>query len=175
MAPLAPETLVKDAQEQGLAFLVIGGHAINAYGYARTTLDLDFLVAEDDFDRWRDHLLAQGYKNVRRGPSFGHFRGDNLYPVDLQVVDRSTFETINSRRQMRSGGFPVPAPLHLIALKAHALKNAQRAALGKDLHDIVSLARSCDIPWSDPEFQRVLERYADAATFRKLRKAFAPS
>jgi hypothetical protein len=42
------ESLRKEASEAGLDWLVIGGHAAIAYGFARTTSDLDLLVRKTD-------------------------------------------------------------------------------------------------------------------------------
>ena len=40
------------AEQLGLKYLVIGGHAVNAYGEPRTTVDVDFLVCKDDRQSW---------------------------------------------------------------------------------------------------------------------------
>ena len=32
----------------GVEFLMIGGHAVNHYGYSRATLDVDFMIAASD-------------------------------------------------------------------------------------------------------------------------------
>ena len=53
------------------------------------------------------------------------------------------------------------SPLHLIALKLHALNNDARAAQGKDLPDIIGLIRACDLDTESLEFQAILDRYAN--------------
>jgi len=41
------------SRQLGLPVLLIGGHAVNFYGYNRTALDVDFLIAGDSFPAWR--------------------------------------------------------------------------------------------------------------------------
>ena len=42
------EMLARESKARGLPFLIIGGHAVNAYGYSRFTKDLDILVQATD-------------------------------------------------------------------------------------------------------------------------------
>lgn len=166
------------SSETGLGMLVIGGHAVNAYGYTRTTLDLDFLVCADDLAAWRTKLESFGYRWVGQTSVFAKFlpeKGSSaLFPVDLMLVDRSTYELMASRQRLMSFGqvsLPVPAPLHLIALKLHAMRNAERRMSGKDLPDILQILRICNIDPNEAAFQAVLDRHANDET-RSLLKSF---
>ena len=169
------EELVRGAGDAGLAFLLVGGHAVNAYGYQRTTLDVDLLVAESTLDAWRAYWERHGYRCVHATDAFCQFRTEDeqaRFPVDLMVVSDETFDKLRSREQRRAVGgatLPVPDPLHLIALKLHALRNEERARLGKDVSDIGGLISSCGIDTSDVEFRDILERYADEETRREIK------
>jgi hypothetical protein len=80
------------------------------------------------------------------------------------IVTEATYEKIASRRQSKAIGgaeLDVPDPLHLIALKLHALKNHARATQGKDLPDIIGLIRACDLDTESIEFQSILDLYAN--------------
>jgi hypothetical protein len=55
----------------------------------------------------------------------------------------------------------LPKPIHLIALKLHAMKNPVRLRQGKDLLDILNLVSLCKIDIEGQEFQGVLDRYAN--------------
>ena len=46
---------------QGLPFLIIGGHAVNAHGFARFTKDLDLLIRRIDVEKWLASLKMDGY------------------------------------------------------------------------------------------------------------------
>jgi hypothetical protein len=55
----------------------------------------------------------------------------------------------------------LPKPIHLIALKLHAMKSPVRLRQGKDLLDILNLVSLCKIDIEGQEFQGVLDRYAN--------------
>ena len=47
------EQLAREAQDASLTFMLVGGHAVNAYGYQRTKLDVYLLIAESALGAWR--------------------------------------------------------------------------------------------------------------------------
>lgn len=157
----------RDAHDEGLRFLIVGGHAVNAYGYERTTLDADVLVEDTALSRWRLFWERRGYRCVHATEAFCQFRSSDVtlrYPVDLMIVGSATFEKLWARQEKRRIGdavLGIPHPLHLIALKLHAMRNEARARQGKDLPDILGLIRHCDIDTESLEFKEVLSRYAD--------------
>ena len=161
------ERLAREAEDASLTFMVVGGHAVNAYGYQRTTIDVDLLIAESALGTWRTFWERRGYRCVHTTDAFCQFRTADeteRFPVDLMVVSDETFGKLRSKEQRRAVGgctLPVPSPLHLIALKLHALSNKERARQGMDLPDIIGLIRGCGIDTQDVELQEILERYAD--------------
>jgi len=161
------------AERAGLPLILIGGHAVNALGYERTTLDIDFLVLVDDLPRWKTTLLAAGFSVTREIPNFAQFAPADVtgLRLDLMSVDQSTFSKIESASQVLQYGhrdIRVPSVLHLIALKLHALKNPAREELGKDYGDILALIRRHGVDTFSADFQTVLERYATPAIRVKL-------
>ena len=46
------------AEQLGLKYLVIGGHAVNAYATVRATVDVDLLVCRDDVEKWTELVKA---------------------------------------------------------------------------------------------------------------------
>ena len=159
------------SERKGLPVLVIGGHAVNSYGYTRTTLDADFLICDEDLAAWRQALEEFGYQWKGQTDTFVHFepvdaRPDAL-PADLMLVNRETFSRLNKDRQealFGSSQLAAPHPLHLIALKLHAMKNGDRRRTGKDLVDIVQLIRLCEIDTTSVGFQQIVEKYANQPT-----------
>ncbi len=169
------------AERNNARILVIGGHAINAYGYNRTTVDFDFVIPGPTLSIWRDELQAMGYRWRSETRVFAQFsapEGDNpSFPIDLMFVDEGTFEKLwTEARVLDFAGVSLraPKPTHLIALKLHALKNPARAARGKDLPDIVQLMRIAELDLADPELEAILRRYADERTIELLRKLTEP-
>lgn len=67
------------------------------------------------------------------------------------------------RRRVRVAGV-----LHLIALKLHALRNADRALLAKDYVDILSLIRRNALSPASPELLEILNRYATDSIRKRL-------
>lgn len=55
---------VDAAKAAGLEFLLIGGHAGNARGYERTTLDFDCLIAGHDLGAWSEILEGRDYRLI---------------------------------------------------------------------------------------------------------------
>lgn len=156
---------------EGLAVLVIGGHAVNAYGYTRTTVDVDFLVAVESFPEWRAVFESVGYRWAGQTETFARMdppiTDPPLLPVDVMLVSTETFFKLYAERQMLDFGgsrLPVPKPLNLIALKLHAMRNPERLKKGKDLPDILNLISVCQIDTKSRDFLEVLSRYASDET-----------
>jgi len=158
---------VDAATAAGLDFLLIGGHAVNARGYLRTTLDYDFLLASRDLRRWSEilaeadyHLIAPEHPIV----AFAQFQpreGDG-FRVDLMLVDDATFAKLLAGSEWLDYGHRrvrVIGILHLIALKLHALHEEHRELLGKDYLDIFTLIRRNGIDIHSAEFQEILNRH----------------
>jgi hypothetical protein len=53
---------VDAAAAADLDFLLIGGHAVNAHGFIRTTTDFDFLLASRDLRALSEILEIAGYR-----------------------------------------------------------------------------------------------------------------
>ena len=165
------EKVAEAAGSKGLALLVIGGHAVNAYGYTRTTLDVDFLVAVESFREWRPVFESAGYRWAGQTDTFARMDPPTTdppsLPVDVMLVSKETFSKLYDGRQMLDFGearLPAPNPLNLIALKLHAMRNPERFKKGKDLPDILNLISICQIDTKSREFVEVLNRYASDET-----------
>ena len=165
------EKIAEAVEREGLAVLVIGGHAVNAYGYTRTTLDVDFLVAVESFPEWRRVFESAGYRWAGQTETFARLDPPGTdppsLPVDVMLVSSETFSKLHAERQLLDFGgnrLPVPKPLNLIALKLHAMRNPERFKKGKDLPDILNLISICQIDTESREFIEVLNRYASDET-----------
>ena len=154
-----------------LPLLVIGGHAVNAYGYARTTLDVDILIAIESFSQWRPAFESLGYVWTGQTENFARLDPPSddptAFPIDVMFVSTETFAKLHAEKKELDFGaarLPVPQPMHLIALKLHAMKNPERLKKGKDLPDILNLISICEIDPLGQEFNEVLDRYANDET-----------
>jgi hypothetical protein len=129
---------VDSAAAAGLEFLLIGGHAVNARGYARTTLDFDFLIATRDLPAWGKFLDAADYKlitpEIKAFAQFDPREGEG-FRVDLMLVDAATFAKLHAGSEWLDYGrrrIRVIGVLHLMALKLHALRTESRAGSERD-------------------------------------------
>ncbi len=135
------------AQTLGLDYLVIGGHAINAYCEPRATLDVDFLIRKRDRPRWCALLAAEGFKLKHEAENFIQFSPPYgvAFRLDLMLVNDSTFTKLyGTARRMPCLGTEVLIPdiLNLIALKVHAIRHGPRERHNKDWLDIENLVRA---------------------------------
>ena len=57
----AMRKLVAALDELGIPYAIVGGMALNEYGYRRVTVDVDVLLTRDSLQRFKDHWLGRGY------------------------------------------------------------------------------------------------------------------
>ncbi len=166
-------TIQAYAEAQGLRFLVIGGHAVNCFGLARQTGDIDLLVERDQSKKWRDLLLKLDYESEQNDSNFGRYRSTYLaaWPVDLMFVDTSTFEKMFAESAIFSIGVSkvrVVSARHLALLKIHALKTYQESRYLKDYNDLTGLLRGRKAVFEEDEFRQLCSRYATLDLFNKI-------
>ncbi len=133
------------AAQNGRA-LLIGGYALQVYGVARQTVDVDCLIADAGAQGVRDILTRSGYKEVAQTEDFIRFAHPSGYlpDVDVLLVDRKVFDRMWEESRMariESAEWRIPALTHLVALKLHAIKNNPKRE-ARDLGDIVELVRA---------------------------------
>lgn len=141
--------------------LLIGGTAVQSYGMPRMTFDL------------RSALGEVGYVVDDHRPTFTRYRHmRNRRPiVDAMRVEAGTLAKLWAEsRLVTILGCPVrvPAPLHLIAMKLHALKQ-QPDREYKDWEDIRFLWEHHSASWTRDALATIIERYASEKYAAKLR------
>ena len=53
--------LSQDLDDEGIPYAVIGGMALNLWGYSRETVDVDVLLTREGLERFRERLVGRGY------------------------------------------------------------------------------------------------------------------
>ncbi len=106
---------------------MIGGHAVIAHGYARTTFDLDLLVARARSAAWEELLVSLGYSVHARHETFLQFNATSPqhWPVDLMLTSAETFAGLwgeAGEARVESVTVRIPSLRHLLALKLRVLK-----------------------------------------------------
>ena len=152
-------------------FLMIGGHAVNHYGYSRATLDVDFMIAESDAAIVRSVMKEAGFTNISESENvvFFHYP-EALFRVGfLQIDSDSMQKLIAGAQQIEYGGQPLKVPhlLDLIAMKLFALKCGSAKREEKDFPDIVNLAleHGLDV---EADLKPLCVRFADERIYAKL-------
>ncbi len=177
-----PDTiaLAAQAEAEGLEAVLVGGNAVNLHAYLRTTFDVDLLVREEDAGRWLTFFQARGYAISRRTDNFIRLRfaadPAAALPLDLMLANEDTFRKIRAESQRCEIGqdiaLAIPSPLHLVAMKLHALRNPLRVEKGIDLLDVRHLIRTAKLDVSSPEFIAILEHYASEPIRRTIQDEF---
>ncbi|HYR58351.1 MAG TPA: nucleotidyl transferase AbiEii/AbiGii toxin family protein [Chthoniobacteraceae bacterium] len=157
----------------GERLLLIGGNALLAFGSDRMTLDCDCAVIAADEQLVAGALAPLGYWFKERFSTFARYThlGGRRPVVDVMLLDPATFEKLRSESEeiVLSGvKLRAPKPLHIVALKLHALKQ-QPERVVKDWPDICFLLRASQ--WTREELNVIAERYGSSESLEMLRKA----
>lgn len=128
----------------GIDSLLIGGFAVNYYGYSRSTLDVDLLIVADRRDEVREIMKSEGFTNVAAHENVTFVqRPGSSWRVDFLHVDKNTMAQLLSRAEQGVVGektVRLPSLKDLIAMKLFSLAQNPARRMGKDLPDIVHLA-----------------------------------
>ncbi len=167
------QTIAQWSQQQGFRFLVIGGHAVIAHGYARQTGDLDLLVRKAERQEWKDYLRSQAYDIYHEQEVFTQFNppGRDQWPLDIMWANDPTFEGMWAEaKDIAIGGVSVKIPCveHLLALKLHAVKYAMPHRQAKDTLDILHLLKANRIDFRSEKFHKLCEKYGSEQIYEKI-------
>lgn len=135
-------TVFDALQEFDIPFLVIGGHAVVLQGHQRNTFGLDLLISELSLSTTKSVLERLEYSPYFESGAFLQLTpGTGLPPLDLMIVDETTFTRLSHFTEARvfdARTIRIPDPKRLIAMKLHALKAASRLNREKDWDDIMA-------------------------------------
>jgi Nucleotidyl transferase AbiEii toxin, Type IV TA system len=157
-------------EREGVRYALIGGLAMRAWGSARTTHDVDFVVDSAARDRVVSFAEEQGFKTIHMSEAYSnHERGSDY--LDFMYVEPSTANQIFAAAEERTaiGDLPlnVARPEHLAAMKAIAIRSAPRRAF-RDMSDVGFLLR---LPGVDRQFIReYFERKGMLEVFDEIEK-----
>ena len=171
-------TIAGQAALKGLPFLIIGGNAVNAYGYPRVTRDVDLMVRDTDRRAWDELIVPLGYRahQVQRVFHMYNPIPRDLPAVDLMLVDGGTFDklaTDATEIEMAGAKVRIPALRHLIALKLHALRSGAPHRRERDLGDVLTLVQVNGVDLASAKYVEILERYATPALATEIQRRLA--
>jgi predicted nucleotidyltransferase len=161
------------AEQLGLRYLVIGGHAFNTYGVPRATVDVDFLISRDERKGWTELLRESGFKLLRESSTvlvFAPADGIEWY-LDMIVVNDDTLAKLYGAAnevEMLGVKTRVPSLEHFMALKLHTVKFGPRHERDQDLCDVLTLTRSAEIDVRAEPFQRLVEQFGTPEIYERI-------
>jgi hypothetical protein len=172
------ETIETETRKRDLQFLVIGGLAVNLYGYSRDTADLDLLIYAGRREPWLDLFSQLGYAVYKDGGSFIQLSSEQhaAWPVDLMLVQEKTFAPMfAASREVDLYGTPsrIPSLDHLIALKLHALKNTRFDRFLKDFMDVENLIRINRLDLKSENIRQLFAKYGTMELYDKVSRSLA--
>ncbi|MEK6574522.1 MAG: hypothetical protein AABZ58_09450 [Chloroflexota bacterium] len=144
--------LARDLEDEGISYAIIGGMALNLWGYTRETVDVDILLTPDGLANFKDRFVGRGYLLAFTGAS-KTFR-DTQTQVKIEVITTGEYPGDGKPKPVV---FPNPAESsidrdgyrvirleNLIELKlASGLSAAHRM---KDLADVLELIVKLKLP-----------------------------
>ncbi|HZF07669.1 MAG TPA: hypothetical protein VFE33_02660 [Thermoanaerobaculia bacterium] len=169
------ETVSGFLAEKGYQHALIGGVALAAYGFARTTLDLDFVLDAEAQEDVVGFLASRGYETTHRTSGYSsHVHPDPLWGrVDILYVRGETSREIfaSCRASRGPGGLAVllPKPEHLAAMKTLAMKNDP----GRTFQEMADIRFLLQLPGVDrQEVKRYFDRHGLKERFDELEKDY---
>jgi hypothetical protein len=169
------EAITLRAREQGMEFLLAGGHAVIVHGYQRVTFDVDLTVRRADRDRWLELMRTLGFTSFHEGPAFLQFNsppGERL-PVDLIFSNDDTFRQLQAAAVPNPQGPSLPSVIslrHLLAMKCHAIKHGHAGRVVKDVDDVIHLFMANRLDPGRAEWREVILKYGTEELYEKLRQ-----
>ena len=172
------EAIDTETRKYNLRFLVIGGLAINLYGYSRDTADLDFLISQTDRIQWLDLFTRLRYVVFHDGGNFIQLSSTEhtAWPVDLMLVRTETFQPmLDASREVDLYGTNsrIPSLEHLLALKLHVLKNTRMHRFLKDFLDVENLIRINKLDIKSENIRQLFAKYGTLELYEKVSNALA--
>jgi hypothetical protein len=157
-----------------LPYLLVGGNAVNAHYYLRTTFDIDIAIPESDKMKWRQLLENAGYEMFFGTPAFNRYRLPNMeiqIPLDLMLLANATFQKMADASEMKpllNRNVHVPNVMHVLAMKLHALQQPHRMEKSNDFNDVIALILSSNLDRNSDEWNDVVSKYANEETRQKI-------
>jgi hypothetical protein len=167
----ALELVASIVLERGGRFAVAGGWAMNSYGRARATFDLDLVVSAEIQDDLVAGLEAAGYETLHRSAGYSnHLHTDAAWGrVDLIYVrgdtEKRIFEGAALREVFPGVSAKVPKPEHLAAMKITAMKNDP----SRRLEALADVAVLLGLPGVDrDEIRRFFDRHGLSRDYEEI-------
>ncbi len=158
--------------EAGVGCLLIGGFAVNHYGYTRNTLDVDFMIVGTDASAVGCMMHDAGFVNLdERDNVLFCSRPEGGPRIDFLKVDEGTMQTLQGNARaitMYGCSLRLPCLHDLIAMKIFALTQNTARRMAKDLPDIAYLAVLNDLDL-ESDLKPLCDRFGSLVVYKMIR------
>ena len=152
--------------------LLIGGFAVNYYGYTRNTLDVDFMIASEQLEAVKQVMKGAGFTNIAIEDNVAFFNAPGSpLRVDFLRVDADTMGRLLARAiraSVHGREMNIPALKDLVAMKIFALSRCAARRMGKDLPDIAYLTVLNHLDM-ESDIRPLCERFGTVETYDLIR------
>jgi len=167
-------SISRAAAEEHLPFLLIGGYAVLAHGFVRTTGDIDLLVRKSQATEWQKLLERLKFEVKFSGPTFLQFNPspEGKLPLDLMFVSDTNFDPMfAAAKEIETEGAAtkVVSLPHLFALKCHAFRSQPHRAM-KDVEDLVQLTKINKLDLNEPSLRTILLKHGGQEFYELLKR-----
>ena len=150
--------------ERGLKAVLFGGFALPLFGVERLTLDIDFMLCDEDLAGFAEAAQTAGYREVLRTPQCAKFRHDGAGMLDIDVVfvDRPDLGRIWGKGTDHSFGRAVFRCVSfdiMLGTKLHAIRYNEANRRRDDFDDVVRLLEANGIDPAGEWFGTLCRRY----------------
>lgn len=161
----------KTLPEAGVDCLLIGGFAVNHYGYTRNTLDVDFMIVGSVSDVVRGIMRDHGFLNIDERDNVLFCSSPEGGPrIDFLKVDVGTLQKLQDNAceiTMCGSNVRLPCLRDLIAMKIFALTQNTARRMAKDLPDIAYLAMLNDLDL-EIDIKPLCDRHGSPAVYKLI-------
>jgi hypothetical protein len=146
------ERLARRLDQEGIAYAVVGGMALNVHGYVRVTRDVDVLLGPDGLDAFVAKCVGRGYVAAFPGARTTFLDAESRIPIEILTAGeypgdgkpKPVVFPDPATSSVQVDGIRVVALPRLIELKlASGLSAGHRL---RDLADVQDLIGVLDLP-----------------------------
>ncbi len=167
----ALELISRLLPENDIAFLLVGGFAVNYYGYTRSTLDLDLMIAVEVQERLKKVMLQAGYTNFSQHKNVVFFqKPGTALRLDFLKAEADSLQKLLSRSkpiEIAGVALRIPCLSDLLAMKLFAIEHGREFRGNKDLEDIVQLVIANRLD-PDKDIKPLCQQYTSNEVYEQL-------
>jgi len=163
----------KQLPAAGVDCILIGGFAVDYYGYTRNTVDIDFMIFTEQLEKVRDIMTKSGFTNIIIEDTVAFFeKPDSAFRVDFLRVNKQTQQKLNNNAvdaKIYGYDLKVPALIDLISMKIFALSQNLTRRMAKDLPDISYLILLNDLDL-ESDIRPICDKFGSPEIYELIEK-----